>query len=482
MFAENRLVPFEPSFPEGRSWVVFAPHPDDEVIGMGGTLLLAKAAGVSLTLVFMTSGDQGGAADVRKAEAESVCQYLGADAVFLGLPDRKVEVDQSSVRSVQKILREVRPDAVFVPSPQEFHPDHRVTLALANHSLRQMAMTPAIYHYEISRQSEVNQLVDITSVADEKLRLLQFYQSQLGQNNYQAVMEAMDILRTYTLGVGVEKAEGFFLYAGKQQPLAMLRERAFIGLNDAVPEDWPIVSILIRTKDRKEYLRRAVESVKQQSYASHIDLVIVNDGGESPAELKPEFESCFHRMTVVDVTTSRGRAAAANVAMNNAIGEFMNFLDDDDELDTGHVQTFLANWRRNRDIEVLYRGVRVVDYQGRHLRDFNDRYDAGRLLHMNYIPIHAVTFSRKFVDMGCRFDELLEYYEDWDFWIQLSRLARFFHTNQVTATYHLVGNSAASQHMLNQVDQVNHINRVREKWMAKSTAVEWGRAISSYIR
>ncbi len=482
MFSENRLIPFEPSFPQGKSWVVFAPHPDDEVIGMGGTLLLAKAAGVSLTLVFMTSGDQGGAADVRRAEAESVCGYLGADAVFLGLPDRKVEVEQSSVRSVQKILREIRPDAVFVPSPQEFHPDHRVTLALVNHALRQMAMTPAIYHYEISRQSEVNQLVDITSVADEKLRLLQMYQSQLGQNNYQSIMEAMDTLRTYTLGAGVEKAEGFFLYAGKQQPLAMLRERAFIGLNDAVPEDWPIVSILIRTKDRRDYLRRAVESVKQQSYASHIDLVIVNDGGESPADLKPEFDSCFHRMIVIDVPTSRGRAAAANVAMNNAIGEFMNFLDDDDELDTGHIHTFIGNWRRNRDIEVLYRGVRVVDQQGKRLRDFNDSYDAGRLLHMNYIPIHAVTFSRKFVDMGCRFDELLEYYEDWDFWIQLSRLTRFFHANQVTATYHLVGNSAASQHMLNTVDQVNHINRVREKWMAKSTAVEWGRAVSSYIR
>lgn len=482
MFPENRLIPYESSFPSGRSWLVFSPHPDDEVIGMGGTLLLGKASGLSIRIVYMTSGEKGGDSEIRTQEAKSVCNSLNANATFMSFPDRGIVVDQSSLKSIQTLIRETNPDSVFVPSPQEYHPDHRVTLSLVMHALRKMSISPEIYHYEISRQSEVNLLVDISSTSESKLELLHQYKSQLGQNNYQAVMESMDVLRTYTLKADVKRAEGFYLYSGKQNPLDMLKERNFMCLNDALPEDWPIVSVLVRTKDRPKLLRRAIESVRKQSYVSHIDLVVVNDGGTSPAEALSEFEASFHRLTVIDLAECKGRAAAANVAMNNAVGDFMNFLDDDDELDPNHIQTFIGNWRRKRDIEILYRGVRVLDQSGKRVSVFNDSFDAGRLLSMNYIPIHAVTFSRKFVDLGCRFDELLEYYEDWDFWIQLSRLNPFFHSSHITATYHLVGNSAASQHMLNKVDQINHINRVREKWMAKSTAVEWGRAISSYIR
>ena len=79
MHPENILIPFQPSeLPEG-SWMVFAPHPDDEVIGMGGALLKAQAAGCQITLVFMTSGDQGGVSTEREAEASAVA--IGEESV-----------------------------------------------------------------------------------------------------------------------------------------------------------------------------------------------------------------------------------------------------------------------------------------------------------------------------------------------------------------------------------------------------------------
>ena len=98
----------------------------------------------------------------------------------------------------------------------------------------------------------------------------------------------------------------------------------------------------------------------------------------------------------------------------------------------------------------------------------------GRMILNNFIPIHGVTFDRKFIDLGCRFDEQLKFMEDWDFWLQLSRLAKFRHVPAVTSTYHMVGSSAASPHMQEVYDCQSHINAVREKWLPKWTAVELG--------
>ncbi len=207
-------------------------------------------------------------------------------------------------------------------------------------------------------------------------------------------------------------------------------------------------------------------------------MVIVNDGGDLIDDVVAEYRNKFWRLQAINLPVSRGRAAAANVAMAQAKGQFLNFLDDDDELHPNHFAVFIAQWRRNREVEVFYSGVKVVDKQGNKLRLYKESYDRGRLLHMNYIPIHAVTFRRSFVESGYRFDESLEFFEDWDFWIQLSRQARFYFTKEITATYHMIGSSAASSHMTATMDPVYHMNRVRQKWMQKSTPNEWNASLN----
>ncbi|MCP5325073.1 MAG: PIG-L family deacetylase [Oceanospirillaceae bacterium] len=483
MFLEHSLIPFKTSqLPEGH-WLVVAPHPDDEIIGMGGALALAAANCQRVTVVYLTSGDKGGDATVRQQEALAVCAELNAKAVFLGLPDRGVSCHDEQVTALHAVLQEVKPDVVFFPSPEEFHPDHRAASVLTWTALQKTHFRGQVFHYEISRQGEANVLLDISAVIQEKLRLLNFYQSQLSQNNYVQVMQGINVARTYTLPEQVKAAEAFYAYASATGRLqGHMRERAFIQLSDSQPGDRPVVSILIRTKDRPDTLIRAVESVKSQTYRSYIDLVVVNDGGCAVDSVLAPYQNDFWRLNLVNLPVSRGRAAAANLGLNQAKGQFVNFLDDDDELDADHVQIFLANWRRNNDIEVFYRGVRVVSPQGELLREYNEPYDPGLLMHTNYIPIHAVTFSRRFIDIGCRFDESLEFFEDWDFWIQLSRLTRFHRDQKITATYNMTGNSAASPHMHAVLDVASHMNRVRDKWAVKWTAVESNRIVASVSR
>ncbi len=58
------------------------------------------------------------------------------------------------------------------------------------------------------------------------------------------------------------------------------------------------------------------------------------------------------------------------------------------------------------------------------------------LFRSNYLAIHAVLFERSLAAEGCRFDETLALFEDWDFWLQVAMRTPFAFTGKPTAIYH----------------------------------------------
>ncbi|UTW47825.1 PIG-L family deacetylase [Bacterioplanoides sp. SCSIO 12839] len=474
MLSENYLVPFSASIlPKGKL-IVFAPHPDDEIIGLGGTLLQAKAQGSDLVIVYLTSGDLGGDSSVRKDEASEVCRRLGAKPIFLDWPDRSIAIDDHYSEVIERIFIAEVPDLVFAPSPQEYHIDHRATAHLVSKAIRHKTFSVRLFHYEICKQNESNFLVDITKEFFLKKELMAVYKSQTVQNNYMAVMESVAVSRTYTLPHDVEYAESFFEVKAINQPLSIVYSwRSKEPFVNTRYQHFPVISYLVRTKNRKDFLIRCLNSLKKQSYEK-IEVVIVNDGGDAVDDIAESYRDDFFRLKCISLNESSGRSAAANTALINATGDYINFLDDDDEIHTNHTRIFLTYLRRDDRLDILYRGVEVVSQTGEKLSVYNDRFDLGRLMHANYIPINAVTFSRKFIDLGCRFDEGMQYFEDWDFWLQLSRLGNFRHVPEVTATYHMVGDSAASPHMEGKLDKLSHMQKVKDKWRSKWTSVEHG--------
>lgn len=159
--------------------LVFAPHPDDEVLGLGGLLHSSRRQGARVQVVYLTSGDgfrlcaaakyrgwpdqarMRQLASERRSEARAALERLGvgaAGAVFLGYPDRglaslwlthwapnrpfrsphtaetHVPADslqpgapycgQAALRTVERLLANFRPDFVYYPDPADDHPDH----------------------------------------------------------------------------------------------------------------------------------------------------------------------------------------------------------------------------------------------------------------------------------------------------------------------------------------------------------------------
>ncbi|MFO7803734.1 MAG: PIG-L deacetylase family protein [Desulfovermiculus sp.] len=226
MLQEHNLIPFEPAELPPGPWLVFAPHPDDETFGMGGTIALASGRGVRVEVVVMTGGEGAGEVQTRRQECLAAGNVLGvARHHFWSLPDRGVRQAASVSLEVSSILDSLAPQTIFLPGIQEFHPDHRATTRLIWAGLEAAGYTKSIWLYEITRQSEANRLVDITSGLETKKLAMQCYQSQLAQVDYEDIVLGLNRIRSYTLGGDRDYAEAFWACHAPAQLLHELETR-----------------------------------------------------------------------------------------------------------------------------------------------------------------------------------------------------------------------------------------------------------------
>jgi LmbE family N-acetylglucosaminyl deacetylase len=217
---ETSIVPYAASpLPVADGpWLVCAPHADDETFGMGGTIALAARAGISVDVVVLTDGALGGtASDLiarRESELRAAAQLLGIRHVeLLGQPDRGLAPTPALVEKLSNVIRVRGTRVVFFPGVCEFHPDHRAAALLAWSAIQQCGPAVVPVAYEIAVQSPVNVLVDITPALAAKRRAIACYSSQLAERDYAGIVDALNRLRSLTLGSGVEAAEGFYRFS-----------------------------------------------------------------------------------------------------------------------------------------------------------------------------------------------------------------------------------------------------------------------------
>lgn len=439
----------------GQRVVVFAPHPDDEVFGCGGTLRLLATAGAKISVIIVSDGALGGNAagliEMREAESLAAAQLLNyPPPAFWRLPDRGVRYCEALVVRMIEAIQSARADLVFAPAITEIHPDHQVVALAAAESLRRLGGNLRLALYEVSAPLSPNTLVDISAVEAQKLDAMQCFRSQLSEQPYEKRIASLNSYRAYPLGPRARSAEAFVIAD------AAGLEKGFFPLFESVPArrrrlgfavdacDIPLVSIVIRSMDRAT-LGEALDSVALQTY-DNVEVVVVNAKGGTHGTLG---DRCgrFPIRIVNQGGNSLPRPQAANAGLDAARGTYLALLDDDDALDPDHLIHLVAAIQAESGPVVAYAGVRCIDRsdsEQKVSRIFGEPVEsAAQLLAGNVIPVHGPLFPRELLDHA-RFDETLETYEDWDFWLQLIQIARFVYVNRVTATYFTGGTSGVS--------------------------------------
>lgn len=174
-------------------------HPDDVELACGGTLLKLTALGYRVGVMDMARGEMGtrGSAEIRAREAEAASRELKlAVRDNLELPDGHIWLtEESRTRMVRKI-RKYRPRLLFTHYWEDPHPDHVHTCQIVREGAHVAGLAKydaeagqeryrphTIAHFMFPRTATPSFVVDITEFADQKLRAISCYRSQLYDPN-----------------------------------------------------------------------------------------------------------------------------------------------------------------------------------------------------------------------------------------------------------------------------------------------------------
>jgi glycosyltransferase involved in cell wall biosynthesis/LmbE family N-acetylglucosaminyl deacetylase len=475
---EQRPVPCKAVFRiEGKKVLVLAPHPGDEVFGCGGTIMRHVAAGDILRVSILTDGEYcaGGAEqqstsrELRREESNMAAGILGyGKPEFWGLPGHGLEYGEFLVQRIENVITALGADLIYAPSIYETHPDHRALGMAALEAVRRCKVKLKLAMYEMGvPMPHPNLLLDISGLRERKQEAMACFVSQLKEQPCDQHIGALNRFRTHNLGPQATAAEAYFLAQADDLKTDILKIYASehqrqheIGL-PMMPEDVPLVSVLIRSMDRPQ-LQDALDSLALQTYAN-IEVVVINARAEAHRPLGAWCGRFPLRM--VNTGTPLMRSRAANVGLDNATGDYLMFLDDDDWWAPNHISGLVEALKNNTTRRVAYAGV---EFRGENrgkleLSPFNEPFDAGRLRGGNYIPIHAIMFARTLLGQGLRFDEAFEVYEDWDFLLQLSQFTGFVHVADVRAYYRASGTSGVGVYADNALKRKAR-EQIFEKW------------------
>lgn len=205
--------------------LVIAPHPDDDVIGCGGSIIKHVKNGHEVTVVYMTSGDAGSAitpkrelARIRENEAITSTTSLGVkpeNLIFLRNPDGYLECNQKNLVELIELIRSKMPDLVYTPHKEDGHKDHRVSHELTVEAVGRAAgpwfqeakgkpwSTNTVLGYEVWTPMNSPQYVeDISEEIGKKVEAILLHESQVAGIKYDEATEALNRYRGATTGKG----------------------------------------------------------------------------------------------------------------------------------------------------------------------------------------------------------------------------------------------------------------------------------------
>lgn len=214
-----------------RKVIVISAHPDDETLGVGGTLLKHKQNRDMLAWLIITSvseeyGFSKDRVNSRKDEINQVAKMIGIESVYrLNYPTMSLNSDiiNDMIPKISSIFSEFKPEVIYVMNRSDAHSDHRYTFdaVMACTKSFRFPYIKRVLMYECISETEFapqlpekvfipNYFVDISEFFVKKLEIMQVYQSELGEHPFPRSIKNIEALATFRgATVGVKYAEAF---------------------------------------------------------------------------------------------------------------------------------------------------------------------------------------------------------------------------------------------------------------------------------
>ncbi len=212
--------------------MIIASHPDDEVLGCGGTIAKLAAEGKQVEILVLgegaasRDGSDSTAVEQLQNDARKAAKVLGAANVrFASLPDNRFDTVPllDIIKQIEGVIAEVKPNVVFTQHGGDLNVDHQITFRAVMTAVRPMAGQGirALYAYEVASSTEwafqrfdpvfrPNYFVDIDGFLEQKILAMEAYGGEIRPAPHPRspeVLQAMAIARGAS--VGLKAAEAF---------------------------------------------------------------------------------------------------------------------------------------------------------------------------------------------------------------------------------------------------------------------------------
>lgn len=217
--------------------LVIAAHPDDEVLGVGGTIAKLSAAGVECHLLIVTDGSSSQYRDsdhlheiieAKKLETKGCADLLGFKSIHYGeLPDMKLDKTLHIVinQVIEKVIDEVQPDTVFTHFWGDVNRDHQEVFQSTLVAVRPVMgqVVRELYCYRVPSSTEwtpnkadtmflANYFVDIEKYTEQKYKAFACYSTELREYPHpRSVQYLREADKAVGLRVGLLAAEEFVM-------------------------------------------------------------------------------------------------------------------------------------------------------------------------------------------------------------------------------------------------------------------------------
>lgn len=208
--------------------LVVSPHPDDETLGAGGTLLKYKDTGSKIYWLNITNmreeyGYVKEDVELRKNQIERVIEQYKFDKFYdLALePARLEKYDSGIIRKISDIVDEIRPEIIILPNRSDIHSDHKIVFDWC-YSCTKIFRYPyikMILTMEILSETDFgiiddyfipNYYVDITDYYQRKNDILEIYESEIGKHPFPRSIEGVEAIAKFRgISAGTKYAEAF---------------------------------------------------------------------------------------------------------------------------------------------------------------------------------------------------------------------------------------------------------------------------------
>jgi len=200
----------------------------------------------------------------------------------------------------------------------------------------------------------------------------------------------------------------------------------------------PLVSIIITTYNRSNYLKTCIESVVNQTY-TNIEILVIDDGSKDEIAKENKIICRNYNLCTYYYKKNSGQPASRNYGIKKATGDYIAFCDDDDFWALNKLEKQVSILDNNKDIGLVTGSIEYVKYDGTKTgkikthKGYNHGYVFADFLIKNRTSSITPMLRKEVFEKVGYFNPNFTIAEDWEFWRRVSYYYKFYFIDEVLA-------------------------------------------------